>query len=348
MDIQSQLGNLANELEKALAAISSLQELEAQRVNFLGRKGHLAQIMSRLPELSPEERPAFGQAANAVKNKLTVMLEERRISMEQEKEAALLANFDATLPGRKPWQGSLHPITRAMEEVTSVFQNMGYQIVSGPEVDTDFHCFEALNMPPEHPARDMQDTLYIQDKVVLRTHTSTMQVRTMLKNKPPLAIIAPGKVYRRDSDLTHTPMFHQIEGLVVDKHITMTDLRGTLTAFLQTVFGKQTKVRFRPSFFPFTEPSVEVDMSCTQCGGKGHLIDGTPCRICKTTGWLEILGAGMVDPAVFESVGYDPKEITGFAFGLGVERIAMLKYGITDLRINFENDMRYLSQFTGV
>ena len=234
-----------------------------------------------------------------------------------------------------------------MEEVTSVFQNMGYQIVTGPEVDTDFHCFEALNMPPEHPARDMQDTLYIQDKVVLRTHTSTMQVRTMLKNKPPLAIIAPGKVYRRDSDLTHTPMFHQIEGLVVDKHITMAELRGTLTAFLQPGFGKQTKVRFRPSFFPFTEPSVEVDMSCTQCAGKGHLADGSPCRICKTTGWLEILGAGMVDPAVFESVGYDPKEITGFAFGLGVERIAMLKYGITDLRINFENDMRYLSQFTG-
>ncbi len=203
MDIQSQLGNLANELEKALAAISSLQELEAQRVNFLGRKGHLAQIMSRLPELSPEERPAFGQAANAVKNKLTAMLEERRISMEQEKEAALLANFDATLPGRKPWQGSLHPITRAMEEVTSVFQNMGYQIVTGPEVDTDFHCFEALNMPPEHPARDMQDTLYIQDKVVLRTHTSTMQVRTMLKNKPPLGKSVPPRF--RPHPYPHVP-----------------------------------------------------------------------------------------------------------------------------------------------
>ncbi len=347
MDIQSQLQNLEKDLEKALQEITSLQDVEAQRVNFLGRKGHLAQIMSRLPELAPEERPAFGQAANAVKAKLTQMLEERKSFMENAKENAFLAGFDPTIPGRAPWQGSLHPITRAMEEVCQVFQNMGYEIVVGPEVDTDFHCFEALNMPPEHPARDMQDTLYIEDKVVLRTHTSTMQVRTMLERKPPMAVIAPGKVYRRDSDVTHTPMFHQIEGLLVDKNVTLTDLRGTLTAFIQTIFGKNTKVRFRPSFFPFTEPSVEVDMSCTQCGGKGHLKDNTPCRICKTTGWLEILGSGMVDPAVFEAVGYDPKEVSGFAFGLGVERIAMLKYGINDLRMNFENDMRYLSQFSG-
>ena len=347
MDIQSQLQNLEKELAQALKNIESLQDLDTQRVNFLGRKGHLAQIMSRLPELSPQERPLFGQAANAVKTTLTQMLEERKIFMENAKEAALLASFDPSMPGRAPWTGSLHPITRAMEEVCSVFQNMGYEIVVGPEVDTDFHCFEALNMPPEHPARDMQDTLYIQDKVVLRTHTSTMQIRTMLERKPPVAIIAPGKVYRRDSDITHTPMFHQIEGLLVDKNITMTDLRGTLTAFLRAVFGEKTKVRFRPSFFPFTEPSVEVDMSCTQCGGNGHHKDGSPCRICKTTGWLEILGSGMIDPAVFESVGYDPKEVSGFAFGLGVERIAMLKYGITDLRMNFENDARYLSQFAG-
>jgi len=347
MDIQSQLQNLEKDLAKALQNIESLQDLDEQRVNFLGRKGHLAQIMSRLPELSAEERPLFGQAANAVKTALTQMLEERKIFMENAKEAALLAGFDPSIPGRAPWNGSLHPITRAMEEVCSVFQNMGYEIVVGPEVDTDFHCFEALNMPPEHPARDMQDTLYIQDKVVLRTHTSTMQIRTMLERKPPVAIIAPGKVYRRDSDITHTPMFHQIEGLLVDKNITMTDLRGTLTAFLQAVFGEKTKVRFRPSFFPFTEPSVEVDMSCTQCNGKGHHKDGSPCRICKTTGWLEILGSGMVDPAVFESVGYDPKEVSGFAFGLGVERIAMLKYGINDLRMNFENDARYLTQFAG-
>ncbi len=347
MDIQSQLQSLEKQLADALQNIESLQDLDTQRVNFLGRKGHLAQIMSRLPELSPEERPLFGQAANAIKTSLTQMLDERKIFMENAKEASLLASFDPSIPGRAPWNGSLHPITKAMEEVCSVFQNMGYEIVVGPEVDTDFHCFEALNMPPEHPARDMQDTLYIQDKVVLRTHTSTMQIRTMLERKPPVAIIAPGKVYRRDSDVTHTPMFHQIEGLLVDKNVTMTDLRGTLTAFLRAVFGSNTKVRFRPSFFPFTEPSVEVDMSCTQCGGKGHHKDGSPCRICKTTGWLEILGSGMVDPAVFESVGYDPKEISGFAFGLGVERIAMLKYGINDLRMNFENDARYLAQFAG-
>lgn len=347
MDIRNQLENLEKELATSLNEVASLQDLENQRVSFLGRKGHLAQIMSRLPELAPEERPQFGQAANAVKNTLTTMIEERKINLEKAQEEALLASFDASEPGRTPWSGSLHPITRAMEEVCSVFQNMGYEIVVGPEVDTDFHCFEALNMPPEHPARDMQDTLYINENIVLRTHTSTMQIRTMLERKPPVAIIAPGKVYRRDSDITHTPMFHQIEGLLVDKNVTMSDLRGTLTAFLRAVFGEQTKVRFRPSFFPFTEPSVEVDMSCTQCGGTGRLNANTPCRICKTTGWLEILGSGMVDPAVFEAVGYDPKEISGFAFGLGIERIAMLKYGITDLRTNFENDVRYLNQFAG-
>ncbi len=347
MDIQNQLQELETKLSEALANVASLQDLESQRINFLGRKGYLAQIMSRLPELSPEQRPSFGQAANAVKTALTEMLELKKSSLENAKEAAFLADFDVSMPPRSPWQGSLHPITRAMEEVCQVFQNMGYEIVVGPEVDTDFNCFEALNMPPEHPARDMQDTLYIQEKIVLRTHTSTMQIRTMLDRKPPVAVIAPGKVYRRDSDLTHTPMFHQIEGLLVDKHLTLTDLRGTLTAFIQTVFGKETRVRFRPSFFPFTEPSVEVDMSCTQCGGKGYINSSTPCRICKTTGWLEILGSGMVDPAVFESVGYDPKEISGFAFGLGIERVAMLKYGINDLRMNFENDLRYLSQFAG-
>ena len=244
-----------------------------------------------------------------------------------------------------PWRGSLHPVTLVMEDVCRVFTDMGYQVADGPEVDTDFHCFEALNMPPDHPARDMQDTLYIREKVVLRTHTSTMQVRTMLARKPPVAVIAPGKVYRRDSDVTHTPMFHQIEGLLVDRKVTLTDLRGTLTAFLKTMFGGNTRVRFRPSFFPFTEPSVEVDMSCTACGGSGHP-RGNPCRICKGTGWLEILGSGMVDPAVFEAVGYDPEQVTGFAFGVGVERIAMLRYGLADLRMNFENDVRFLGQFT--
>lgn len=344
MDLLEQLHNLTGALKERLGQVSSLQDLENCRVDFLGRKGILAGLMSRLPELDAATRPTFGQAANSVKILLSELLDERRAHMEQSREAALLARFDPSLPGRAPWCGSLHPITLAMEEVCSVFQGMGYEIVAGPEVDTDFHCFEALNMPPEHPARDMQDTLYIQEKVLLRTHTSTMQVRTMLERKPPLAIIAPGKVYRRDSDVTHTPMFHQIEGLLVDKKVTLTDLRGTLTAFLKAVFGEKTRVRFRPSFFPFTEPSVEVDISCTHCGGEGH-IHGEACRICKSTGWLEILGSGMVDPAVFEAVGYNPDEVSGFAFGLGVERIAMLKYGISDLRMNFENDVRFLSQF---
>ncbi len=231
-----------------------------------------------------------------------------------------------------------------MEEICSVLTGLGFDIISGPEVETDFHCFEALNLPKDHPARDMQDTLYVTDSIVMRTHTSPMQVRAMLeRKKPPLAVNAPGKVYRRDSDITHTPMFHQIEGLLVDKNVSLTHLRGILTAFVRQLFGKDMQVRFRPSFFPFTEPSIEVDISCILCGGKGH-VGSTPCRVCKTTGWLEVLGCGMVDPAVFRAVGFD-EECTGFAFGLGVERITMLKYGITDLRIFFENDLRFLSQF---
>ena len=344
MDFLEQLNGLVGKLDERLNRISSEAELEAARVDFLGRKGQLAELMSHMRELSPEQRPAFGRAANAVKQRLVELFEARLARQEQEREAAFLAGFDPSLPGRTLWNGSLHPITLAMQEVCSVFQHMGYEIAGGPEVETDFNCFEALNMPPEHPARDMQDTLYITDKVLLRTHTSCVQVRTMMNRKPPLAVIGPGKVYRRDSDVTHTPMFHQIEGLLVDKHVTMADLRGTLTAFVRAVFGEKTRVRFRPSFFPFTEPSVEVDMSCTQCGGHGH-VNGQPCRVCKGSGWLEILGSGMVDPAVFASVGYNPDEVSGFAFGLGVERIAMLKYGLTDLRMNFENDVRFLHQF---
>lgn len=225
-----------------------------------------------------------------------------------------------------------------------MFKGLGFDVASGPEVEIDYYNFEALNMPPEHPARDMQDTLYITDKVLMRTHTSPVQVRTMLTRKPPVAVVVPGKVYRRDSDLTHTPMFHQIEGLLVGQGVSLAHLRGTLTAFVRAVFGAATEVRFRPSFFPFTEPSAEVDISCCMCGGKGH-VNGEPCRVCKTTGWVEILGCGMVDPAVFEAVGY-PADSTGFAFGMGVERVTMLKYGIGDLRMFFENDTRFLSQFT--
>ncbi|MBG3876052.1 phenylalanine--tRNA ligase subunit alpha [Desulfovibrio oxamicus] len=344
MDLLKELESLVPELERGLDQASSLTELEELRVAFLGRKGRLAQIMGRLPELSPEDRPRLGQAANGVKMALTERFEGRKGTLEAASEAAALSRFDPTLPGRAPWRGSLHPDTLVMEEICSVFRGLGYDIVTGPEVEMDHYNFEALNMPAEHPARDMQDTLYVTESILMRTHTSPLQVRTMLARKPPVAIIAPGKVYRRDSDITHTPMFHQIEGLMVDKGVSMADLRGTLTSFLRTVFGGDTKVRFRPSFFPFTEPSAEVDISCCICGGKGH-VGNEPCRVCKTTGWVEILGCGMVDPAVFTAVGYDPEEYTGFAFGLGVERVAMLKYGIGDLRMFFENDVRFLSQF---
>lgn len=344
MDLLTDLQSLVPELESGLSRASLLSELEELRVAFLGRKGQLAQIMARLPALEASERPAVGQRANEVKIALNALFDSHKSRLEAAQEAAALARFDASLPGRAPWQGSLHPTTLVMEEICGIFQGLGYEIVSGPEVENDYYNFEALNMPPEHPARDMQDTLYITEKFLLRTHTSPMQARTMCSRKPPLAVIVPGKVYRRDSDITHTPMFHQVEGLLVGENISMAHLRGTLTAFLQGVFGPETRVRFRPSFFPFTEPSAEADISCCLCGGTGS-VDGEGCRVCKGTGWVEILGCGMVDPAVFTAVGYNPDEVTGFAFGLGVERVAMLKYGIGDLRMFFENDVRFLGQF---
>lgn len=344
MNLIAELERLVPSLQSALVQASSLSVVEELQTAYLGRKGSLAQLMSRLPELSPEERPAFGKAANAVKEQLTALVAARANALSAAAEDTALARFDPTLPGREPWKGSLHPTTLVMEEICRVFNNLGFDTISGPEVETDFHNFEALNLPKDHPARDMQDTLYVSDGIVMRTHTSPMQARAMLdRKKPPLAVIAPGKVYRRDSDITHTPMFHQIEGLLVDKNVTLAHLRGTLTLFLRKLFGPDVKVRFRPSFFPFTEPSVEVDISCILCDGSGH-IGNDPCRVCKTTGWLEILGSGMVDPAVYGHVGFDP-ECTGFAFGLGVERVAMLKYGITDLRMFFESDLRFLRQF---
>lgn len=343
MDLITALEGLVPELERGLGQASSLEDLEGLRVDFLGRKGRLAQIMGRLPQLDPAQRPAVGQKANSVKQRCNALFEVRKAALEAGREAEALKRFDPSLPGRSLWRGSLHPTTLVTEEICDIFKGLGFDVVSGPEVEIDYYNFEALNMPPEHPARDMQDTLYVTDKVVMRTHTSPVQVRTMLSRKPPLAVVAPGKVYRRDSDLTHTPMFHQIEGLVVGEGISMAHLRGTLTAFVRAVFGADTQVRFRPSFFPFTEPSAEVDISCCMCGGKGHAGD-EPCRVCKTTGWVEILGCGMVDPAVFAAVGY-PADVSGFAFGLGVERVAMLKYGIGDLRMFFENDVRFLGQF---
>ena len=344
MNLLQELESLAPDLEQGLAQACSLPELEELRVVFLGRKGKLAGVMSRLPSLSPEEKPAFGKAANEVKDKLTGLFEARKDVLEGAARAEVLAGFDPSMPGRLPWQGSAHPVNRVMNEICTLFADLGYEVVIGPEVENDYYNFEALNLPADHPARDMQDTLFINERIVLRTHTSPMQVRTMKKRRPPVAVIAPGKVYRRDSDITHTPMFHQVEGLLVDKKVSMADLRGTLIAFVHGLFGQETAVRFRPSFFPFTEPSAEVDISCVICGGKGKKGDES-CRICKGTGWLEVLGCGMVDPAVFAAVGYDWEEVSGFAFGMGVERIAMLKYGITDLRMFFENDVRFLGQF---
>ncbi|MDL2290981.1 phenylalanine--tRNA ligase subunit alpha [Desulfovibrio sp. OttesenSCG-928-F20] len=345
MNLSAELEALAPELEKNLAGASALSAVEELHIAFLGRKGALAKLMSRLPELAPEERPAFGKTANAVKERLNALLDARKSALEHEAHAASLARFDPTLPGRGPEQGSLHPTTLVMEEVCRVFNEMGFETISGPEVETDFNNFEALNFPPDHPARDMQDTLFVNSGIVMRTHTSPMQVRAMLaRKKPPIAVIAPGKVYRRDSDITHTPMFHQIEGLLVDNNVSLAHLRGTLTLFLRKLFGQDVDVRFRPSFFPFTEPSVEVDISCILCNGSGQA-GGSPCRVCKSTGWLEILGSGMIDPEVYRAVGFDP-DCSGFAFGLGVERVAMLKYGIGDLRMFFESDLRFLRQFS--
>ncbi|MBI9112849.1 phenylalanine--tRNA ligase subunit alpha [Maridesulfovibrio ferrireducens] len=340
-----ELESLVPECKARLDQASSLSDLEELRIENLGRKGRLAKIMSGLPSLSSEDKPIAGKKANEVKTALTELIEGRQSQLERAAITESLSRFDPTMPGRTPHKGSLHPVTLVMDEICDVFVGLGFEVVTGPEVENDWYNFEALNIPPEHPARDMQDTLYISDSILLRTHTSPLQIRTMKDRNPPLAAIAPGKVYRRDSDLTHTPMFHQIEGFLVDQNVSMADLRGTLTAFVHQLFGPKTEVRFRPSFFPFTEPSAEVDISCVMCGGKGH-IDGKPCRVCKQTGWVEILGCGMMDPNVMEAVDYDTEKYSGFAFGLGIERVAMLKYGIGDLRMFFENDIRFLEQFS--
>ena len=338
------LDSLAQDCESRKGQACSLKALEELRIEFLGRKGKLAGLMGCLGKLDNCDKPEGGKKANQVKQRITALLDAWESELSVAEASQAMSKFDPSMPGRRPWAGSLHPVTLVMEEICNVLVGLGFEHAAGPEVENDWHNFEALNIPPEHPARDMQDTLYVSDNIVLRTHTSGMQIRSMLKQQPPVAVIAPGKVYRRDSDLTHTPMFHQIEGLLVDRHVSMADLRGTLTVFVRKIFGAKTEVRFRPSFFPFTEPSAEVDISCVMCGGKGEA-DGHTCRVCKGTGWVEILGCGMVDPNVFKSVGYDPEAYTGFAFGLGIERVAMLKYGIGDLRMFFENDVRFLEQF---
>lgn len=344
MDLIKEFERLIPEIKKNLEQASSLEHIEQIRVAFLGRKGQLATLMSKLPSVDTLLRPVVGETANSVKNQLNKLIHEYKAQFDCLTTTNSIQNFDAGLPGKRPWYGTLHPITLVLEEICSVFTSLGYTIATGPEVETEYHNFEALGIPSEHPARDMQDTFYISDSILLRTHTSSIQIRTMLKKQPPIAIIAPGRVYRRDSDITHTPMFHQIEGLVVDKNISMSHLRGTLTALLKTIFGAEIKIRFRPSFFPFTEPSAEMDISCHTCNNTGY-VKNEICRICKGSGWIEILGCGMVHPKIFESVGYDHNIYSGFAFGLGIERIAMLKYHIEDLRIFFENDLRFLRQF---
>ncbi|MDK2847630.1 MAG: phenylalanyl-tRNA synthetase alpha chain [Desulfuromonadales bacterium] len=325
---------------KALEAADSADALQEVRVRFLGKKGELTAIMKGMGKLSPEDRPVIGALANQVKSELEDLFVERSRHVGELEMQKRLAEerVDVTLPGRRLASGSKHPVTLIIEEITDIFSALGFAVAEGPEIEQDFYNFEALNMPKDHPARDMQDTFYINDDVVLRTHTSPVQIRTMLKHAPPVRVIAPGTVYRRDSDLTHTPMFHQVEGFLVDRNITFGDLKGILTTFLSQVFGKGLEVRFRPSFFPFTEPSAEVDIQCVMCKGQG-------CRVCKNSGWLEILGSGMIDPEVFKAVGYDSDVYSGFAFGMGVERIAMLKYGVHDLRLFFENDVRFLRQF---
>lgn len=327
----------------ALAAVkvaSDLPALDQVRVQYLGKKGELTQLLKSLGKLSNEERPAAGAAINAAKVIVAAALDSSKAVMEQTAINAKLADetIDVSLPGRGVENGGLHPVTRTLERIEKFFREVGYDVVEGPEIEDDYHNFEALNIPAHHPARAMHDTFYIDPTTVLRTHTSPVQVRVMESTSPPIRIICPGRVYRCDSDVTHTPMFHQVEGLLVDKNISFPDLKGTIVEFLRVFFERPLEVRFRPSYFPFTEPSAEFDMECVMCNGKG-------CRVCSNTGWLEVGGCGMVHPKVFEHSNIDTEEYTGFAFGVGVERLAMLRYGVNDLRLFFENDQRFLDQF---
>lgn len=349
--MRDRLQTLAESAQREIGSASEPSAVEALRVRFLGKKGELSGVLGGMGKLPTEERKALGEVANEVKARIEQLLADAHRRAEDRALAAELARpaLDVTLPGRGVGPGRRHPVSRTMDEIVQTFARLGFSVASGPEIELDFFNFESLNLPEGHPARDMQDTFYVdeaslghaqksQGPTLLRTHTSPVQIRTMLASKPPLRIVCPGRVYRRDSDITHTPMFHQVEGLLVDEDVSFAELKGTLNAFVQAFLGADTRTRFRPSFFPFTEPSAEVDISCTSCGGSG-------CRVCKQTGWLEVLGAGMVHPNVFRACGYDPGEVTGYAFGMGVERLAMLRHKIDDLRMMFENDARFLEQF---
>lgn len=335
------LQELARQAQVEIDAARDLAALEQLRIRYLGKKGILSAQLKRLGELSAAERPQAGKAINDVKVQVSGALEQRKTSLQEQQLARLLEEqgIDISLPGRGEERGGLHPVTRTLTRIEGLFTQIGFEVVEGPEIEDDYHNFEALNIPAEHPARAMHDTFYIDEHTLLRTHTSPVQIRVMEKRTPPLRVIAPGRVYRCDSDLTHTPMFHQIEGLMVDYEVSFADLKGVLERFMRCFFERDDlKLRFRPSYFPFTEPSAEVDIQCVMCFGQG-------CRVCGQTGWLEVLGCGMVHPNVFQSVGIDNEAYTGFAFGLGVERLAMLRYGINDIRLFFENDLRFLRQF---
>ena len=335
--------DVENTLDRALSEISNsndLRSLDEVRVSFLGKKGELTILLKSLGQMDPTERPKAGEAINQAKSAIQDAIEHRKASLanSQLEEELASGSIDITLPGRRSFLGGLHPVTQVLNRIEELFIGSGYEVVTGPEVEDEYHNFEALNIPEHHPARAMHDTFYFGDGGLLRTHTSPSQVRTMEKQNPPIRVICPGRVYRRDSDLTHSPMFHQVEGLVVDEGISFADLKGTLTEFLMKFFEKELAVRVRPSYFPFTEPSAEVDVQCVNCNGKG-------CRVCSNTGWLEVLGSGMVHPNVLNMSGIDTEKYSGFAFGFGADRLAMLLYEVNDLRLFFESDLRFLRQF---
>jgi len=340
--VSQDLESLLEQASRSISQSSDMAALDALRVGYLGKKGEITAQLKNLGQLSAEERPAAGQAINRVKAQIQELLEARKSALSNEAIASRLQTerIDISLPGRRNASGGLHPVTLTMNRIDKMFGKLGFDIAEGPEVEDDFHNFEALNIPEQHPARAMHDTFYFADGRLLRTHTSPVQIRIMENEEPPLRVIAPGRVYRCDSDLTHTPMFHQVEGLLVDENVSFSVLKGTLEEFLKMFFEQDDlKTRFRPSYFPFTEPSMEVDISCVMCSGSG-------CRVCSHTGWLEILGCGMVHPEVFRHTGVDSEKYTGYAFGIGVERMAMLRYGVNDLRLFFDNDLRFMQQFT--
>jgi phenylalanyl-tRNA synthetase alpha chain len=337
--MKSQLEAWQRDVESTLPTLDEVKNIDQLRVKYLGKKGLITQAVREIGKLAPSERPLLGKLVNEVKATIEQLITTRlaEVQAQQLQQTLLSRELDVSLPGRLPGRGYLHPLTQVLEEVEEIFRGLGFRVADGPEAELDYYNFEALNIPRDHPARDMQDTFYISDEVVLRTHTSPVQIRVMEKQPPPIRIICLGKVYRCDADVRHSPMFHQIEGLMVDRDISLGDLKGVLEVFVQQFFGRAVNMRFRPSYFPFTEPSAEVDIQCMKCQGSG-------CQLCGS-GWLEILGSGMVNPALYSFVGYDAEVYTGFAFGMGAERLAMLKYGIDDIRLFYENDLRFLRQF---